>query len=740
MNPEITRRRQFLSKRKHDSGGANRLTIGFTCIADFRSFIGQEYISGIVKACEDYDINFINMSQAVKYSIFDDADFLSRYSQKFKFMKAPFLDGLITWASSLANYLTDEQIIQKFSALSPLPMVDIGYLSIPGVTALRIDNTCSMDLIVEHLVKIHSFKRIAFLGTEGSRPHKDRLISFKKALPKFGLNQNNVPVFMAKELTEAEIMHASEELFVQCIKDKSPSERIEAIVTTSDIIAASLIQFLQKRGINVPEDIAVTGFNNQYQGITSSPPVTTINLEYFKRGYMAVELLINRIMDGSSSEQLIKIPTSLIVRESCGCFEKEILDAANTDFPILPEDSTEQEAKQFLFEKVNQIFEKESHESKESLVEAIFKDLYESFTPPKTLCWYRKFLNKLRGAYFTASFCQDKITALHSCLIALAGSNEIQRQRMESITNQLRVLSAVTSDYEIKARDESPYTFNNITTAAIHFASVSTGAQMKRVLKAHLSELGIPGIILSLSDNMTTDLETSNVELIIPEPSEIDQVKLPYRINDVANFPKSFFPKKERYSVVLEILYYNERYFGFAFMHMRNKNMALYDSIRSLLCHSLYEIYLKEGRTKAHSMQLNTKNIEGILSLQGNETNLLGTNKLGVQKISSYLLEHIGEKTNLEKMASELGMNKTKLIRQTKAATGYTVQKLHEKLKIELAKDLILEGKLTLSEIAERLGFQNSNYFSNVFKKNTGESPRAWGIGRRSPKAKKLTR
>ena len=156
---------------------------------------------------------------------------------------------------------------------------------------------------------------------------------------------------------------------------------------------------------------------------------------------MAVELLINRIMDGNSSEQLIKIPTSLIVRESCGCFEKEILDAANTDFPILPEDSTEQEAKQFLFEKVNQIFEKESHESKESLVEAIFKDLYESFSPPKTLCWYRKFLNKLRGAYFTASFCQDKITALHSCLIALAGSNEIQRQRMESITNQLRVLS-----------------------------------------------------------------------------------------------------------------------------------------------------------------------------------------------------------------------------------------------------------------------------------------------------------
>lgn len=726
MNPEITRRREFLAKRRHDKGSASRLTIGFTCIADFRSFIGQEYINGIVKACEDYDINFINMSQAVKYSIFDEADFLSRYSKKFKFMRAPLLDGLITWASSLAPYLTNEQIIQKFTALSPLPMVDIGYISIPNVTALRIDNTCSMDLIVEHLVKKHSFSRIAFLGTEVSRPHQERLTSFKKALQKFALSADQVPVFMAKNLDEAEIVHAAEEIFNQCIKDKSPGERIEAIVTTSDIIASALIQFLQKKGINVPEDLAVTGFNNQYQGITSSPPITTINLEYFKRGYMAVELLINKIMAPQSPAQLIKVPTSLIVRESCGCFEKEILNAANTDFPILSEDSSEEEAKRFLFGRVNQIFEKESHESKEKLVEAIFEDLYETFSPPKTLCWYRKFLSGVRGAYYTESSCQDKITALHACLIALAGSDEKQRLRMETITSQLRLLCAVTSDYESKARNESPYTFNNITTAAIHFASVSTGTQMKSALKTHLSELGIPGIILSLSDNMTTDLETSNVELIIPEPSQIDRIKLPYRVNDVANFPKSFFPKKERCSLVLEILYYNERYFGFAFMLMKTKNMALYDSIRSLLCHSLYEIYLREGRTKEHTMQLNTKKIEGILSLQGNERNLLGSKNLGLKKISTYLLEHIGEKTNLEKMAAELGMNKTKLIRQTKSATGYTVQKLHEKLKIELAKDLILEGKLALSEIAERLGFQNSNYFSNVFKKNTGESPRTW--------------
>ena len=728
MNQEITRRREFLAKRKLSGSSSSRLTIGFTCIADFRSFIGQEYISGIMKACEDYDINFINMSHAIKYSLFDEADFLSHYSKKFRFMKPPLIDGLITWASSLAEYLTDEELIHRFSMLSPLPMVDIGYLDIPNVTALRIDNSRSMDLIVEHLVKVHSFKKFAFLGTEASAPHIERLNYFRKALEKFSLDSESAPAFMAKNLSEAEIIRTAEELYTSCIKDKDENDRVEAIVTSTDIIASSLITFLQKKGISVPADVAVTGFNNQYQGIKTSPPITTINLEYFKRGYMAVELLINKIMNPESKAKLIKVPTSLIVRESCGCFEQEILSVSSVyeQNTLLPDDASEDEARDFLAAKISQIFSKENHERKKLLEEAIFEDLYAQNKPAKTLCWFRVFFNEERSTNFKASDCQQKITDIQACMLALAGSNSEQRQRMESIVGQLRVLCSVTSDYDSKAHNESPYTFNNITTAAIHFASVTSGTQLKTVLKTNLSDLGIPGIILSLSDNMTTDLETSNVELILPEPGELDKNKLPYRINEEASFPKSFFPKKERYSVVLEILYYNDRYFGFSFMQMKSKNMALYDSIRLLLCHSLYEIYMKEGRTKAHTMQLNTKHIEGILTKQEENTELSATNRFTLKRISSYLLEHISEKTSLDKMSRELGMNKTKLIRQTKATTGYTVQTLHEKLKMELAKSLILEDKLTLAEIAERLGFQNSNYFSNVFKKNTGESPRTW--------------
>ena len=158
--------------------------------------------------------------------------------------------------------------------------------------------------------------------------------------------------------------------------------------------------------------------------------------------------------------------------------------------------------------------------------------------------------------------------------------------------------------------------------------------------------------------------------------------------------------------------------------------MELYDSVRMLLCHSLYNLYLKEGRTREHSMLLNTQSLKSILKTDDGAHTALEGGNLTVQNLNGYLLEHIGEKTNLDKMARDLGVSKSKLVRKTKKLTGYTVQNLHEKLKMEMAKIMILERRLKLGEISERLGFQNVNYFSNVFKKNFGESPTNWAKGR----------
>ena len=143
------------------------------------------------------------------------------------------------------------------------------------------------------------------------------------------------------------------------------------------------------------------------------------------------------------------------------------------------------------------------------------------------------------------------------------------------------------------------------------------------------------------------------------------------------------------------------------------------------MSNALHSVYLKEGRTKERSMLLSSEQLVGILHLKS-ENSQENRNGITVRQITNYLVEHLSEMTNLDKMADELMVSKSHLVRRAKELTGFTIQTLHEKLKIEQAKNLLQVESIKLAEIASRLGFQNQNYFSSVFKKNTGMSPRAW--------------
>ena len=369
MTDPIARRRAFAKEHS--------LSIGFAAIADFSSFIGQEYLAGIMQAAEDYGVSFINMASAVRHALFLDADFLPQYLTKMQFMRAPLLDGLITWASSLCGYMPNDEIQKRFGALKPLPMVDIGYLDIPDVPSIRIDNDYSVHLLMEHLVTEHGFTRIAFFGAESSRPHALRRDCYKKEMAAFRLDGADDAIFMAASLDAADVAVQVEKLLA---RPALP----QAILTSSDIIAATVIDELEKRGISVPDDIAVTGFNNQLAGITARSPVTTIDLAYFERGYQAVELLLDRIQAPHDAVSNRTAKTQLVVRQSCGCFEPAILHALNaTKSNAVPApDADTTTLHDYLTRTARTIFPQESDAQQAELVD-ILKKTIQTLPPPE---------------------------------------------------------------------------------------------------------------------------------------------------------------------------------------------------------------------------------------------------------------------------------------------------------------------------------------------------------------------
>ncbi len=725
MNQGIAKRRAFLSQRKNQG---NRVTIGFTGIADFRSFIGQEYIAGMMKAAADYDLNFINFAGAIKYSLFDDIDFISHYLKNFRFMKSPLVDGLVTWASSLCSFLDNKTVINTFNALKPLPMVDIGYLDIDGIPCIRIDNTSSIALIMDHLINTHKYRHFVFIGSKISEPHIRRLEAYQTELKKYGISELPNSTYMTKTMDSIDIAMAVNQLCsAYNLKDHS---EIDCIITTSDIIAEIVIEELDKRGINVPKDVSITGFNNQYNGITARSPVTTMDLEYFKRGYAAVELLIDRIMNPEVKYETRLVPTSLLIRQSCGCFEENIVDAGSTVqnlniSPISP-NSSEEEVRNYLFLQARNIFPQQTETEITELVDSVFNDIYEQNSPSSMLRWFQRLLQNIRkDSTLVNSELQQNITNLRKVILPMVRDDEEQFTHIENVFHQLRSLVSVFIEYDTLSTRENSYLMNNMSQIAMNFASATTGKQIQDVLRYQLSEMEIPGIILCLSDNMTLDLSSSNIELILPEPPMDIKEKLPFKVYDPTCIPKSFFPQGRRYSLMLEILYHADRYFGYSFLEIGTQNISVYDTVRMLLSNALHAVYMKEGRTKEHSMLLSGEQLVGILHLPSDNTQE-NKNGITVRQITNYLVEHLNEMTNLDKMADELMVSKSHLVRRAKELTGFTIQTLHEKLKIEQAKNLLQVESIKLSEIANRLGFQNQNYFSSVFKKNTGMSPRAW--------------
>lgn len=94
-----------------------------------------------------------------------------------------------------------------------------------------------------------------------------------------------------------------------------------------------------------------------------------------------------------------------------------------------------------------------------------------------------------------------------------------------------------------------------------------------------------------------------------------------------------------------------------------------------------------------------------------------------IKDIVNYIGNHISEELNVTNLSELFHVNKSHLARKFKKETGYTISEYVNLQKIEAAK-LILQGKeISISEIAEKLGYNSSSYFSKTFKKMTGQSP-----------------
>ena len=97
-----------------------------------------------------------------------------------------------------------------------------------------------------------------------------------------------------------------------------------------------------------------------------------------------------------------------------------------------------------------------------------------------------------------------------------------------------------------------------------------------------------------------------------------------------------------------------------------------------------------------------------------------------IQSIHKYVTENYTERILLDNICFIFGTNKTTLCHDFKSEYNTTILNYINELKIKEAKALLRENKLSVTEISEKLGFNSIHYFSRLFKKITGHSPKEY--------------
>lgn len=180
---------------------------------------------------------------------------------------------------------------------------------IGGFSLTRISYEDGIRLAVEHLIS-KGHKNIGYIsGDINFTSFYLRFKGFTDTLKEHSirLEIERVKVWTGKK--KEKIWELVEELL-------SLSEPPTGLVCASDVIAINVLEYCNKRGIRVPGELAVTGFDNRAEGAFSKPPLTTVDSKLEEQGRKAVELIIQRATGKISEPVVIRLEPELIVRES----------------------------------------------------------------------------------------------------------------------------------------------------------------------------------------------------------------------------------------------------------------------------------------------------------------------------------------------------------------------------------------------------------------------------------------
>ncbi len=296
---------------------SKRKTIGVFASQVGRSW-GAEFIAGINDAAEEHNVNLVHFIGGKLMPIPTSDKSKSSYGL-YDLAKPEQLDGLLLTAD--VAYGTNPADLKTFFDFYGNTPIVTQSVEIDRASMFIPNNAEGMRSAVRHLIEEHGYKRIAFIrGIHGQIDAEQRFQAYQDELKGHNLR------FDEDLVVDGDYTRESGRAAIRTLLDERKL-RFQAVVAANDSMAFGALEILQQRGVHVPEDVAVTGFDDLREAQATGVPLTTVRQSFYTAGKHAMETLLKRI-NGDSVPKVVVTPTQLLIRWSCGCLPENVRQAA----------------------------------------------------------------------------------------------------------------------------------------------------------------------------------------------------------------------------------------------------------------------------------------------------------------------------------------------------------------------------------------------------------------------------
>nr|WP_116176910.1 LacI family DNA-binding transcriptional regulator [Kutzneria buriramensis] len=250
--------------------------------------LNNPFFTGVLKGVQ-------NQARLASHAVFvADSDEDPAAEEQLVRAMAKQVDGVILCSPGI-----DEQQVRELAESTTLVLLN---RRMRGVPAALMNSGSGLRQVIDHLVAL-GHHRIAYLnGPRTSWSNKERRRGLRIAVQRHDVDLVDMGPFPPRY--EGGLQAA----------DLAMAENVTAIVAYNDIMALGVLARLRDRGVRVPDDVSLTGFDDLMFGALCQPPLTTVAMPVVPAGRLAVDLLLDRLANRDAEVRQDELDTQLIVR------------------------------------------------------------------------------------------------------------------------------------------------------------------------------------------------------------------------------------------------------------------------------------------------------------------------------------------------------------------------------------------------------------------------------------------